>query len=214
MRFDKDEVNDLLNEYIFIAIENFKSNVQNHFLHAAKIEYSRYSSFTDTLLEEIYQQSIFNELIMSDANYVLEKSPEYWANHIIQEVNSNVDFQMLEIIELEEKIEISLEEIEVELVNFKYLESQIKKYSNRRNKQLSYLKHKKDFLAFNGINSNITDAYKALKTFLMQGFERNYLVSGIIENEVLDSLKKQNGMLENADYDNLSKEQSYEAVAY
>lgn len=92
MRFNNDNINDLLDKYKDEAKKEFISNVYSLYFENATEEYQSYSTFDKDLLDEIFVNSTFSSLINEDLHYVLDKCPEYWAIHIIKEINNTVDF--------------------------------------------------------------------------------------------------------------------------
>lgn len=111
MRFNDDNINDILDKYKEEAREEFILKVYKLYFENATEEYRPYSAFDKDLLDEIFVNSTFSSLINEDLHYVLDKYPEYWAFHIIKEVNNTVDFDELRKMEIEKMSFKILEEL-------------------------------------------------------------------------------------------------------
>lgn len=78
-----------------IAKDDFILEVKRLYVEYAKYEFQYYKSFTDDVLNKLFLKSTFFDLVNKDLYYVLSKGVNHWANHIVQEIQSKVDFKDL-----------------------------------------------------------------------------------------------------------------------
>lgn len=96
MRFNEDEVSRIIDKYTLEIKEKFINEVKEEFLKLAAIQFKEYEEFKDNdLLDLIFKNSIFMNLLTENFNFVYEESVQYWSNHIIQEIKKVVDFDKL-----------------------------------------------------------------------------------------------------------------------
>jgi hypothetical protein len=85
-----------MNSLLEAAASEFVKKVKENFLKKAGVKYKNYQIFHDEkLLLEIFNTSTFQTLMKDSADFVMEYDENYWAEHIMDEIEKIVDFDAL-----------------------------------------------------------------------------------------------------------------------
>lgn len=169
-RFEKDDFNKEIDELFEQVKLNYIKKVQEDFLVKAQKEYNKYKLFSDNeVLDELFHSSIFYSLIHEDSIFVMDYDMSYWVEHIIDEINKMVDFEQLElknvqedsekstVLERDKELQMLLQSITFEVVPKEKMDDSrlIRNFA-----QHNYVKHKKKFFKEKGVWSQATVSLK------------------------------------------------------
>ncbi|PFZ72402.1 hypothetical protein COL72_11235 [Bacillus toyonensis] len=168
-RFQRDDFYEEIDELCEQVKSDYIKSVQDDFFEKTQKEYNKYKLFRNKeLLIDLFQSSIFYSLIMEDPIFVMEHDMTYWVDHIIDEINNMVDFEKLEMNELEgvkeenqnpqvlekdKELQKLIQGIDFDVVVEKMF---INDYLTRDFVQPNYIKHKKKFIKEQGVSSQAT----------------------------------------------------------